>query len=657
MEFKDTRPPDDARYYRFRHTNSVFPMPAWGNLAGWREERERIRRHLWLCSGLNAGTAAFKAKGKVIASFRHEGLTVENICIETLPGLYVQGNLYKPAGGKGKRPLILNPHGHGLRSRTVPMSGASVPHRAMNQALLGFAAFAWSMIGYEEDTKQLEHRSLLQGDEKALCNLYGLSMFGLQLNNSIKVLDYLCSRADIDTARIGCTGESGGGTQTYYLAALDERVRVAAPAVMLSGHMQGGCVCENAPLLHLPYSTVHYAGLIAPRPLLLLACTGDWTHHAREREYASLKKLYRLYGAERALACFYQDAPHNYNKPSREAVYAWMKRWLQDSRFRAARIPESEQPVPASDRLLVFKSAVPPRRNAIRSQKSLLNIWIRLHSEPDRAEDTAAALCLAIPPKRDLLIRGVTPRHARGARELGQNHVTYGRFSEDSTLSCHFVLPERGKRCFIVVRDWRELRQWRQAVRKPPRHVASRIRCGDGVLMPLLFAQGSTHPVRQRRLELEGSYLYTSFNKTAHMCQADDIVTTAVMAATELGVAPPSLTLVASGSVALPALLAWAALARRSAVGAFAGDLGGLNLKDPATWVRHAYFPLLLRAGGIKALGRLCGRRRGLVSGVPRACRGLFPASFRVLTRPLAAAELLTMAADLPARLDRGKSR
>jgi len=190
-------------------------------------------------------------RGRVIKVFSHAGLTVENLCIETLPGLYVIGNLYRPSQPAGRLPLVLHPHGHAMRARTVSLDLYSVPHRAMNHALLGFAAFAYSMIGYDEDATQLEHGTLLRGPEKEVCNVLGLSMFGLQLNNSIKALDYLCARPDIDPERIGCTGESGGGTQTYFLAAADERVKVAAPAVMLSGHFQGGCVCENAPLLHL----------------------------------------------------------------------------------------------------------------------------------------------------------------------------------------------------------------------------------------------------------------------------------------------------------------------------------------------------------------------------------------------------------------------
>ena len=499
MDIQDASLPVDARLYAFRNYQSVFPMPEWQSLAHWKKERQRIRRHLTLCSGLNDTTTAFEARGQVIRTFEHEGIVVENIRIETLPGLYVMGNLYRPPKPRGKLPLILNPHGHGMYSRTVPLGVASVPHRAMNQAFLGFAAFAWSMVAHDKDAMHIEHRALLQGEEKRICNVMGLSMFGLQLNNAIKVLDYLYCRNDIDARRIGCTGESGGATQTYYLSALDERVKVAAPAVMLSGHFQGGCVCENAPLLHLRYSTVHYAALIAPRPLLLTGCTGDWTHHIREGEFASLRELYRLYGKADAIDCFYQDERHNYNRPSRERVYAWMVRWLKDRSFTEKRIPESEKPVPAPEKLLVHSTPVPPLKNAITSKDALIRLWTRLHDGPDADENTADTLNLEVPARADLLIRGMTPHYACGSKALNQNRIDYGRFSEDSSLTCRFVLPERGKPCFLILRDWEGDDAWRRFTDEPPVFVRQLIDSGAGVLLPSLFGTTSKRATCSRR--------------------------------------------------------------------------------------------------------------------------------------------------------------
>lgn len=649
MANPDASLPIDGRLYAFRNYQSVFPMPEWGSLSQWKRERQKIQQHLRLCAGLNDQTAAFKARGRVIKRFDHDGITVENIQIETLPGLYVMGNLYRPAKFRGKLPLILNPHGHGMHSRTLPLGNGlySVPHRSMNQALLGFAAFAWSMTAHEDDALQIEHRGLLQGPEKQVCNVLGLSMFGLQLNSSIKVLDYLSSRDDIDGRQVGCTGESGGATQTYYLAAVDDRVKVAAPCVMLSGHYQGGCTCENAPLLHLDYSTVHYAGLIAPRPLLLTGCTADWTHHILEREHASLRELYQLYGKEEAIDCFYQDEQHNYNQASRERVYAWMNRWLKRGSAAEDRIPESDQPVPEPGKLLVHSTPVPPVKNAITSTDALIQMWRGLHEQPDAAVDGDATLNLSYPEKADILIRNQPPRYAYRKGTLAGNLITYGRFSEDSGLTCRFVLPQRGKPCLVILRDWKDPDAWQQFAADPPKAVQQAIDQGHGVIAPLLFGQRSAEAVQAYRTAIEDSYLFTTYNRTAHQHQAGDIVTTVRLAETEMKIPPKRLVLVADQDMGLIAFAAWAFLCSRTDIGPFVGDFSGMDLADPDNWARHAYLPLALRAGGVTNLARLCKGRSACLSGVQAACRKLFPKAFAIETKSLSLDALVAAAADI----------
>ena len=642
MAEQDASLPMDARLYAFQYFYSVFPVPDWGSLAQWKTERKKIRQHIWMCSGLNDQTMAYKARGRVIRMFEHEGIAVENIRIETLPGVYVMGNLYRPAGARGKLPLILNPHGHGMHSRT---RGSAV--RAMNQALLGFTTFAWSMTSHEDDSMQIEHRAFLEGPEKAVCNVLGLSAFGLQLHNSIKVLDYLLSRGDVDGRRVGCTGASGGGTQTYYLAAVDDRVKVAAPAVMLSGHMQGGCVCENAPLLHLQYSTVHFAGLIAPRPLMLTGCTGDWTHHARERELASLRELYGLYGREEAVDAFYQDEKHNYDQASREHVNAWMVRWLKDKSFVERRIPESDRPAPEPDQLLVHKTPVPPVKHVVTSTRELIRVWTRFHQKPDAEANTASMLNLDYPDKGDILVRNQTPRYAYRKGTLGENMMVYGRFSEGSGLTCRFVPPRRGKSCLIVLRKWKDLGALQRFASKPPAAVQGLINEGHGVVLPLLFGQRPDEVVDAYRKAIEASYLFTSFNRTPHMHQAGDIVTTARLAEVEMRVPLRNLAIVADRDMALTAFVAWAFLCSQSKIGPFAGDLRGMDLTDPKNWVKHAYFPLIMRAGGVRDLVRLCERKRAFLSGVTPACRKLFPRGIRTSEEKMGLEGLLEEAAKL----------
>ena len=633
----------DARLYEFRNYQSTMSPPDWSSLTEWKKERIRIRRHLLLCAGLNAQTAAFKARGRIVERFEHEGLIVENLCIETLPGLYLVGNLYRPKGHKGRLPLILHPHGHAMNARTTPLAEYSVPHRAMNGALQGFASFAYSMIGYDEDTQQISHRSLLSGAEKERANTLGLSLFGLQLNNSIKALDYLLSRKEIDPRRVGCTGESGGGTQTYFLAAVDERVKVVAPAVMLSGHMQGGCVCENAPGLHLRYSNLHYAGLIAPRPMLLLGCTGDWTHHMRERELPAMRDLYGLYKKQDAIDGFYQDEGHNYNQGAREAVYSWMVRWLmKGNRSGAAeKVAEASNPVPERSRLLVFDKPIPPYKGAIRRPKQLFDMWQDLHRKPATSVEVADVLQLQLPDKQDLLIRSQPARH-RYRVERGSLHtITYGRFSQDSSVPAGFLPPAtKADRTLLLLRQWADRGAWSAFCRRPSPQLRKLMDAGWGVVIPLLFGQQGTSPSDefQRRSH---SYLATTYGKTAHMHQADDILTTTRLAQVELRVQPDSLTLVADANMGLITYAVWSFLQSQTQAGPLVADLGGVDLRAPTTWAKRAYVPLLLGAGGIAGLSQLAGKGTGRLFGVRTVDRPLFPKTLRTSPKRASLAQLL----------------
>ena len=145
------------------------------------------------------------------------------------------------------------------------------------------------MIGYADSVQisfDLAHRFAKQRPEMNTTENWGLfsppaeahlqSVMGLQTWNSIRALDFLLSLPDVDSERIGCSGASGGGTQTFILSAIDPRVKLAFPAVMVSMAMQGGCTCENACDLRVGTGNVEFAALFAPKPLGLTAAD-DWT--------------------------------------------------------------------------------------------------------------------------------------------------------------------------------------------------------------------------------------------------------------------------------------------------------------------------------------------------------------------------------------------
>jgi dienelactone hydrolase len=306
----------------YRTLNDRLKPREYKSLEEWKRRASYLREHILASAGLLPLPVRTPLRAQIFGERRHSDYSVFNVYFESLPGFYVTGNLYRPAG-PGPFPAILSPHGHWAFGRLENTANTSGPGRAINLARQGFVVFSHDMIGFT-DSRQLSHDF---GGKRE--NLWGLSLSGLQLWNSIRSLDFLESLPDVDRERIGATGESGGGTQTFLLAAVDERVKVAAPVNMISLHMQGGCLCENPPGLRLDTDNVELAALIAPRPLLMVSATGDWTNETPQLEYPAMRSFYALFDAEAHVHAVQFQAPHNYNRESREAVYSWMARWFQ----------------------------------------------------------------------------------------------------------------------------------------------------------------------------------------------------------------------------------------------------------------------------------------------------------------------------------------
>src|SRR5437763_2951785 len=149
------------------------------------------------------------------------------------------------------------------------------------------------MVGYA-DSQQITHG---EGFTDAQAELRLQSFMGLQTYNSIRALNFLLSLVDVDPNRIGVTGASGGGTQTFLLGAVDDRPTAAFPAVMVSTAMQGGCICENCSYLRVGAGNIDLAGLFAPKPLGMSGAN-DWTIDIETKGLPELKALYKLYRAE-----------------------------------------------------------------------------------------------------------------------------------------------------------------------------------------------------------------------------------------------------------------------------------------------------------------------------------------------------------------------
>ncbi len=308
-------PDVDQRKVLIRHTDMQYSMPRYESLAAWKERAASLRKQVLFASGLLPMPRKTPLNPQVFGRTEYGDYSIEKVLIETLPGFFLGGNLYRPIGKRGPFPGIVSPHGHWRYGRFENSEAGSVPARGISLAKQGYVVLTYDMIGYN-DTTQLPH-----GFEGPREQLWGLGMLGLQTWNSIRAVDFLLTLSDVDPQRIGATGASGGGTQTFMLSAVDDRVRFSAPVNMISGIMQGGSVCENAANLRIDTYNVEIAALMAPRPMLMVSATGDWTRNTPSDEYPAVRGIYELYDAESQLEQVQIDAPHNYNQQSREAVY------------------------------------------------------------------------------------------------------------------------------------------------------------------------------------------------------------------------------------------------------------------------------------------------------------------------------------------------
>lgn len=339
----DVSSPTDVRFRAQRDIYDAYhPWTPPTTLERWHLEAERIRRQILVSNGLWPLPEKTPLKAVIHGKVERDDYTVEKVYFQSRPGHYVTGNLYRPKQMEGKVPAVLCPHGHWSHGRFYDAgngaaaqlesgaeefeSGAHFPLQArmVQLARMGCVVFHYDMIGYA-DSAPLDHRT---GFNDAQAALWLHNIMGLQTWNSIRCLDFVESLPEVDSQRLAVTGASGGGTQTMILAAIDPRVSVAFPAVMVSTGMQGGCVCENASYLRHGVNNIAFAALCAPRPQAMSGAD-DWTIEIESKGLPELKQVYALYGqADRVLAKAFPQFKHNYNQVSREVMYNWFNEHL-----------------------------------------------------------------------------------------------------------------------------------------------------------------------------------------------------------------------------------------------------------------------------------------------------------------------------------------
>lgn len=318
-------------YFKHVHENN-WPMKGesdldklkamYNNREEWENRIKKIREGILTISGIKPKLSNKQPIKATIRDKRsYDGYTVSSVFFETLPGFFNTGSLYAPINIDEKSdrsvPGILISHGHFKFGRFEPDN----QNLAADFARMGAYAFVYDMVGFG-NSEQIDHRSK--------------NAFQVQLWNSIRSLDFILGLPKIDPQRIAITGASGGGTQAMMLSAIDDRIALSAPVVMLSSRYYGGCVCESGIPVHkseeFDYATnnAEIAAMIAPKPLLIVSCGTDWTRYVPKREFPYIKSIYSFYNAEENVEnAHFSRERHNYNIKKRKPVLEFVAKHFE----------------------------------------------------------------------------------------------------------------------------------------------------------------------------------------------------------------------------------------------------------------------------------------------------------------------------------------
>ncbi len=398
--------PDDIRLQPLKDLNGYFPFTPATSRAEWDERAAYVRRQILVSQGLWPMPTKGPLKAVIHGRREFSDYTIEKVYFESAPGFFVTGNLYRPRQPRGKVPVVLFTHGHWQDARLSEETPAKLRQEiatgqerfeeggksrfqsmCVQLARMGCVVWQWDMLS-DSDAKQLSrevvHKFAKQRPEMNAVKEWGLysppaearlqSIMGLQTWNAIRSLDFVLTLPEVDPERTAITGASGGGTQTMLLAAVDPRVKLSFPAVMVSTAMQGGCTCENSCLLRVNTGNIEFAALFAPKPQGMTTAN-DWTKEMATKGFPELKRHYAFLGApDNVMLHRGEHFPHNYNAVSRSAFYTFLNRHFKLG-FPEPVIERDYAPLTAAE-LTVWDAQHPaPKADDPAFERALLKWW------------------------------------------------------------------------------------------------------------------------------------------------------------------------------------------------------------------------------------------------------------------------------------------
>ncbi|WDI40839.1 alpha/beta hydrolase [Bremerella sp. P1] len=318
-----------------RVTNA--PLQEIDSLEAWEAKKDEYREKLKEMLGLEPWPEKTDLKATTTGTIERDGIIVEKIHFQSRPGLYVTGNLYRPAKVEGKLPAVLYVCGHGR----VKKDGISYGNKAHYQhhgawfARHGFVCLTIDSLELGEI--EGKHKGLYNDAHQWWTNR-GYTPAGVEAWNCVRSIDLLQSRDDVDPEKIGVTGRSGGGAYSWYIAAIDDRIKVAVPVAGitdLEDHVVNGVVAGHCDCMYwvntYGFDYTLLPALIAPRPLMIANTDYDpiFPLEGVERTHLAARKIYQLYGKAPNLALTILPGGHADTQPLRIPAFYWLRKHLQ----------------------------------------------------------------------------------------------------------------------------------------------------------------------------------------------------------------------------------------------------------------------------------------------------------------------------------------
>ena len=306
-------------------------------LTDWTTQRAAFREQLFEMAGLSPRPEKTDLKAEITARVEHAEFIVENLHYQSMPGLYATGNLYLPKKRDGKVPAILYVCGHGNVKEGGISYGAKANYQHHGEwfARHGYVCLTIDTIQLGE-LEGLHHGTHREG--MWWWNARGYTPGGVEAWNSIRALDYLQSRPEVDGEKLGMTGRSGGGAYTWLTAALDERVRVAVPVAGMTdlhNYVVDGCVAGHCDCMFIVntyrWDYAKMAALIAPRALLIANTDKDriFPLDGVQRVHRAVASIYELYNASDKLGLLITEGPHKDTQELQVPTFRWFNRFLK----------------------------------------------------------------------------------------------------------------------------------------------------------------------------------------------------------------------------------------------------------------------------------------------------------------------------------------